>query len=221
MLNNQKVRKLWDQICSKSCLFLFYAVEDDKCGSMRSTKSKYSASQMQKHKKYETIVEHSSVDSASQLQKHMTYETIVEEPSVDSVSPIQKRDTCETIEEKPPEDSNSPRTVLDELEGGSNSTEDDCFSTGDSAYSTVSESTQGRTNSKKQMFPTKLITSFFSSPLRKRKGSSRCTAKPQEQQQYHHQPLLKCFSNEEISDATDNFHPGNTFPYSTVIVSKI
>ncbi|XVF47765.1 hypothetical protein PTKIN_Ptkin03bG0136800 [Pterospermum kingtungense] len=97
----------------------------------------------------------------------------------------------------------SPRTVLDALEGESNSTEDDISSFGDSTVSSPPQApkSKGESCKKKPMSPYKFISSLFSSPLRKRKPS--LSGKEKEQ------PLMKCFSYEEISNATNNFHPDN------------
>lgn len=101
----------------------------------------------------------------------------------------------------------SPRTVFDQLEEESNSTEDDLFSVEDSSIISQSPPQQtpkfkGHFNkSKRSMSPYRLITSFLSPPLRKRNASFSNKEK--------HQPLLKCFSYKEISNATNNFHSGN------------
>lgn len=107
----------------------------------------------------------------------------------------------------------SPRTVLDELEGDSNSTEeDDTFSLEDSSVITQSPvSSSIRTNSfnhqsdnktiKKGMSPGRFFTSLFTSPMKKNRSFSFSNKeKPQ--------PLLTCFSYEEISNATNCFHSG-------------
>ncbi|KDO62429.1 hypothetical protein CISIN_1g008650mg [Citrus sinensis] len=98
----------------------------------------------------------------------------------------------------------SPRTVLDELEGESNTTEDDTFSVEDSSISQSppqAPKTKGLSNTRMRMSPGKFFTSILSSPLRKRNGSLSNKEK--------HQPLLTCFSYEEISSATNNFHSEN------------
>lgn len=102
----------------------------------------------------------------------------------------------------------SPRNVLDVVEGESNSTEDYSSSLGGS---TMSESPPQapkfiqQSMNKQISSPYKFISSFFSSPLRKRKASLSIKAKDQQQ------PLMKCFSYEDISNSTNNFHPGITF----------
>ncbi|KAK8602003.1 hypothetical protein V6N13_058331 [Hibiscus sabdariffa] len=94
--------------------------------------------------------------------------------------------------------------VQDALQGESNSTEDDSSSFWDS---TMSGSTpqppkfKGESCTKKQMSPYKFISLVFKSPLRKRKTS--LSNKEKEQ------PLINYFSFEEISNATNNFHPDN------------
>ena len=97
----------------------------------------------------------------------------------------------------------SPRTVLDAVEGESISTEDDSSRFGGSTMSgspPQAPKFKGQSCIKKQMSPYKFISSFFSSPLRKRKVGLSNTGKEQ--------PLMKCFSYEEISNATNNFHSG-------------
>lgn len=114
-------------------------------------------------------------------------------------SPVEKHIFQETKSENP-----SPRTVLDELEGESNTTEDDTFSFEDSSISQSppqASKSKGLSVTRKRMSPGKFLTSIFSSPLRKSNGSLSSKEK--------HQPLLTCFSYEEISNATNNFHSGN------------
>lgn len=114
-------------------------------------------------------------------------------------SPVEKHIFGETKSENP-----SPRTVLDELEGESNTTEDDTFSVEDSSISQSppqAPKPKGLSNTRMRMSPGKFFTSILSSPLRKRNGSLSNKEK--------HQPLLTCFSYEEISSATNNFHSGN------------
>ncbi|KAL9442469.1 hypothetical protein AB3S75_020892 [Citrus x aurantiifolia] len=114
-------------------------------------------------------------------------------------SPVEKHIFGETKSENP-----SPRTVLDELEGESNTTEDDTFSVEDSSISQSppqAPKTKGLSNTRMRMSPGKFFTSILSSPLRKRNGSLSNKEK--------HQPLLTCFSYEEISSATNNFHSEN------------
>ncbi|XVF34273.1 hypothetical protein REPUB_Repub18cG0045300 [Reevesia pubescens] len=116
-----------------------------------------------------------------------------------AISPVQNSIVSKAKVQKP-----SPRTVLDALEGESNSTEDDSSSFGDSIMSgspPQAPKFKGQSCIKKQKSPYKFISSFFSSPLRKRKASLSNKEKQQ--------PLMKCFSYEEISNATNNFHPDN------------
>ncbi|XP_075651830.1 putative receptor-like serine/threonine-protein kinase At5g57670 [Castanea sativa] len=99
-------------------------------------------------------------------------------------------------------ENHSPTTILDELRGESYSTEDDTSSTGDTSNTespplTSKFKIQSKTR-KQQLSPCKLIASFFGSPLRKRNGSL--------SNKEMKQPLIKCFSFEEISNATNNFH---------------
>ncbi|KDP43801.1 hypothetical protein JCGZ_23009 [Jatropha curcas] len=100
----------------------------------------------------------------------------------------------------------SPRTVLDELDGESHSTEDDTISfEGSSSTESSSPSLPSKlkpeSKSRKQMYGCKIISSFFTSSLRKRTASF---SKKEKQQ-----PLLRCFSYEEIANATNNFHTDN------------
>ncbi|XP_059461404.1 probable receptor-like serine/threonine-protein kinase At5g57670 [Corylus avellana] len=94
----------------------------------------------------------------------------------------------------------SPRTTIDDEEvgGESQSTEDDSCSSGDTS---IPESPPLASKTRKQPSPCRqLIASLFGSPM-KRKGSS--------SHEGRQQPLLKCFSYEKISNATNNFHPDN------------
>ncbi|KAJ6435530.1 hypothetical protein OIU84_000678 [Salix udensis] len=98
----------------------------------------------------------------------------------------------------------SPRTVLDEIETESHSTEDDTFSFGGSSTTEsppVAANFNGQSKTKKQMSTCKLFSSIFASPMRKRNGSVSNKEKQQS--------LLKCFNYEEISRATNKFHPDN------------
>ncbi|XP_024025634.1 probable receptor-like serine/threonine-protein kinase At5g57670 [Morus notabilis] len=96
----------------------------------------------------------------------------------------------------------SPRTVLDELEAASHSTEDDTLSSGDSSITdlpSVTPSFRTKSNLRKQGFsPCTVIFSILGSPFRKRNSSKGMR-----------QPLLKCFSYEEIMNATNNFNTDN------------
>ncbi|KAJ6673491.1 hypothetical protein OIU85_012489 [Salix viminalis] len=98
----------------------------------------------------------------------------------------------------------SPRTVLDEIETESHSTEDDTFSFGGSSTTEsppMAANFNGQSKTKKQMSTCKLFSSIFASPMRKRNGSVSNKEKQQS--------LLKCFNYEEISRATNKFHPDN------------
>lgn len=104
----------------------------------------------------------------------------------------------------------SPRTVLDALEGQSNSTEDDTFSTRVSSI-TDTPSTGSKMKSqcnilRKPQSPFRFIASLLASPLR-RKNSKKS-------QNEKRQPLLKCFSYEEICNATNGFHQGKPKKHS-------
>ncbi|KAL5773101.1 hypothetical protein ACOSP7_012717 [Xanthoceras sorbifolium] len=120
-----------------------------------------------------------------------------------TASPVRKHSVLETKTKIA-----SPRTVLDELEGESNSTEDDTLSFEDSSITTQSpppmrpNKFKGQSNrSWKGMSPGRFITSLFSSPMSRRNRTFSNKEKPQ--------PLLKCFSYEEISNATNTFHSDN------------
>ncbi|KAG8367689.1 hypothetical protein BUALT_Bualt16G0099200 [Buddleja alternifolia] len=98
----------------------------------------------------------------------------------------------------------SPRTVLDICEGDShesqsNSDED---SSNSGAYSSNSTNTcsKGKSESRKAISPFKRFSSFLSISC---DWSSRRQIKQKEQ------PLLRCFSYEEIASATNNFHIDN------------
>lgn len=95
----------------------------------------------------------------------------------------------------------SPRTVLDVFESDYQSTEDSTFSSIDSTISEFSSLTpkdRSHSNLKKQcLSPCKLFFSFFGSPFRRRNRRKEIQ-----------QPLLRCFSYEDIMNATNNFHPG-------------
>ncbi|KAG4970077.1 hypothetical protein JHK84_036177 [Glycine max] len=96
----------------------------------------------------------------------------------------------------------SPRTVLDGLEGQSNSTEDDTFSTRvSSTTNTPSSDSKRRSKIRKPQFPFRFIVSFLASPFRSKNFSISKNEK--------RQPLLKCFSYEQISNATKDFHQDN------------
>lgn len=105
----------------------------------------------------------------------------------------------------------------DEVEASGDSvsnttTEDDSFTSGDcstigSPPPLVSPFKSQSCDSKRhrqRMSPCKLISSFIGSPFRKRNCSF-------SEKQSYDQPLLRCFSYEEILNATNNFHPGFFF----------
>lgn len=99
----------------------------------------------------------------------------------------------------------SPRTVLDRLEGQSNSTEDDTFSTRASSmtYTPSSDSKIKRKSKlRKSQFSFRFIISFLGSPFRIK------TFNNKSKNEIHHQPSLKCFSYEDIYNATNHFHQG-------------
>lgn len=97
----------------------------------------------------------------------------------------------------------SPRTVLDALEGQSNSTEDDTFSTRVSSITCTPSSgpkIKGQSKLRKTQFSFRFIISFLGSPFRRKNFNMSRNEKGQ--------PLLKCFSYEKISNATNDFHQG-------------
>lgn len=100
----------------------------------------------------------------------------------------------------------SPRTVLLDglLEGQSNSTEDDTFSTRASSMTyTPSSGPKIKRKSKlrKSQLSFRFIISFLGSPFRIKTFNMSKIEK--------HQPLLKCFGYENISNATNDFHQDN------------
>ncbi|RDX58497.1 putative receptor-like serine/threonine-protein kinase, partial [Mucuna pruriens] len=98
----------------------------------------------------------------------------------------------------------SPRTVLDSLEGQSNSTEDDTFSTRVSSTTytpSLDSKIKRRSKIRKSQLSFRFIVSFLASPFRRKNFNMSKNEKPQ--------PLLKCFSYEQISHATNDFHQDN------------
>ncbi|KEH32562.1 receptor-like kinase [Medicago truncatula] len=95
----------------------------------------------------------------------------------------------------------SPRTVLLDglLEGQSNSTEDDTFSTRASSLTYTPSS--GPKIKRKSQLSFRFIISFLGSPFRIKTFNMSKIEK--------HQPLLNCFSYENISNATNDFHQDN------------
>ncbi|KAF2318341.1 hypothetical protein GH714_005521 [Hevea brasiliensis] len=115
------------------------------------------------------------------------------------------RATTSPVVSKVTSQKSSPRSVIDELDGESHSTEDDTISFEGSSITTESPSLPSKFKSeskiRKQMSACKIISSIFTSPLRKRRGSFSNKEKQQ--------PLLKCFTYGEIANATNNFHTEN------------
>ncbi|XP_059636244.1 probable receptor-like serine/threonine-protein kinase At5g57670 isoform X2 [Cornus florida] len=109
----------------------------------------------------------------------------------------------ETENEKP-----SPKTVLDACEGESNSTDDYSSSFGDSI---ITESPplvpkfESQSYVAKPPSPFKRISSFLRSSfdLNGRKRNEVISEKEK------HQPLLRCFSYQEIANSTNDFHQDN------------
>lgn len=119
------------------------------------------------------------------------------------VSAVQKLVASKSKREKP-----APiKAVVDGSEVESHSTEDS-FSFGDSSITESPDPAsklKGQSNFRsKQLSPIKFLSSFFLSSfdLNGRKRNEGVSDKEK------HQPLLRCFSYEEISKATNNFHPG-------------
>lgn len=113
----------------------------------------------------------------------------------------------------------SPRDVLTGPEGRPHRIEDDCYSVGDSS---VAESThvlknQGRSNIWKHLSPIKhfipLLRSSFDKRARRRNESF--------SDKENEQPSWRCFNYEEISNATNNFHPGKHHKYFRCQFTKI
>ncbi|KAL0346006.1 UNVERIFIED_CONTAM: putative receptor-like serine/threonine-protein kinase [Sesamum radiatum] len=99
----------------------------------------------------------------------------------------------------------SPRTVLDVCEDSSSSGETESCST---VTSLMATELKGKQESRKPISPFKLISSFFRPPSfdwSARKQNDALFNKQKQQQQ----PLLRCFSYQEIARATNNFHIEN------------
>lgn len=100
----------------------------------------------------------------------------------------------------------SPKTVLDLSEAESQSTTEEFNSSTSSGESTSMAPSpfplKGKSNFKKQMSPLKIISSLFSNG---RKGNDGEFSKKGKQQ-----PLLRCFSYQELAIATNNFHQGKS-----------
>ncbi|KAK3007640.1 hypothetical protein RJ639_013108 [Escallonia herrerae] len=95
----------------------------------------------------------------------------------------------------------SPRTVLDEVERESESTEE--YSSSTEGLSITMSPLQAPL---KQRSPLQRISSFLRSPFDQmgRKGNEFLSIREKQQL-----PSLRCFSFEEIANATNNFHPEN------------
>ncbi|XP_050215800.1 probable receptor-like serine/threonine-protein kinase At5g57670 isoform X2 [Mercurialis annua] len=102
----------------------------------------------------------------------------------------------DTESETKSQNNSSPKTVLDEVDVESNTTEDDSISI---EGSTITESPP--LPPKKQNSARKIFSSFFTSPLRKRNYSFSNKEKTP--------PRLICFSYQQIANATNNFHTRN------------
>lgn len=106
------------------------------------------------------------------------------------------------------ESESSPITVLSSCDDKSSSTEEDSTSISESnvTESPLSHLSKEQPNNKKQLSPLQRISSFLRTPFalsgRKRIEAFVDKEKPQ--------PLLRCFSYEEIAKATNSFHSGKT-----------
>ncbi|KAK6944260.1 UspA [Dillenia turbinata] len=101
----------------------------------------------------------------------------------------------------------SPRTVLNEFEGDTHTMEEDNSSfEGSSITESPPLVPKDQTNNRKQVSPIKLISSFLRSPFNL---YERKKIKSDSNHYEKEQPLLRCFSYEEISNATNNFHLDN------------
>ncbi|XP_057514279.1 probable receptor-like serine/threonine-protein kinase At5g57670 [Actinidia eriantha] len=105
-------------------------------------------------------------------------------------------------------DEPSPRRVLDLCEGESNSTEEDSSSFGDLSLTEsphLAPIPKSESNFRKPPSQLKRISSLLLSPfdLNTRKRNEITSNKDKQP------PLLRCFSYEEISNATNNFHADN------------
>ncbi|GMP36320.1 hypothetical protein CsSME_00008487 [Camellia sinensis var. sinensis] len=102
----------------------------------------------------------------------------------------------------------SPRAVIDLSDGESNNTEEDSSSTGDSSMTESPPLSLGLKNElsfRKPLSPFQRISSFLRSSFDfNGKNRNEVTSNKEKQQ-----PLLRCFSYEEIANATNNFHPDN------------
>ncbi|KAK6942399.1 UspA [Dillenia turbinata] len=101
----------------------------------------------------------------------------------------------------------SPRTILNEFKGDSHTIQEDSSSfEGLSITESPSLVPKDQTKNRKQASPIKFISSLLRSPfnLYKRKRIKSASNHYEKEQ-----PLLRCFSYEEISNATNNFHPDN------------
>ncbi|CAI0402912.1 unnamed protein product [Linum tenue] len=111
----------------------------------------------------------------------------------------------------------SPRTVLEDESSSSSShssNEDEVSSISGSTATTGTEDFPSKlihsSKSRRQiMSPYTAISSFLTSSFGRRRTQS-FSGKPKLVLQHQHQqPLLKCFTYEEIAQATNDFHPGN------------
>lgn len=105
----------------------------------------------------------------------------------------------------------SPRTVLNDLENVSRTTEGDGSSFGDLTIRSTPPEFKGTGHSgKKQMSPCKFLWTLLSSSLRRRISKGEI-----------YQPPLRCFSHEEILIATNDFDPGEKTIIMPCILMKL
>ncbi|KAL5699317.1 hypothetical protein ACHQM5_030238 [Ranunculus cassubicifolius] len=104
------------------------------------------------------------------------------------------------------EEKSSPRAVLDGPEGRPHDIEDDCFSLDDSSIAELSQlsKNQGHSNIWKRKSPMRFLFPFFRSFDRRSSKRSESFSDIEIEQ-----PSWRYFSYEEISNATNNFHPNN------------
>lgn len=106
----------------------------------------------------------------------------------------------------------SPRTVLSEYQ----SVGDENSSCGDYSLSATDSSSatpnlaiiKSNSRNRRRFSPYALIVSVLGSPFRRRSFDKQVK-----------QPLLRCFSYEEIANATNNFHPGESIFNETLMFS--
>ena len=131
--------------------------------------------------------------------------------SVISIGQLQKQDLLDSSS-KDKSDKTSPRTVLKVVDDGESnpSTEDDCSSFGNSSSNSDSPPPPPTTTAKFKQSPLMRVASFFlRNPPSSRRGNCNNEISSSNEVGKLHQPhSLRCFSFDEISRATNDFHPG-------------